>query len=53
MVVAIGGKRMNTVLRLVKNQKASATAEYGLIAALISLSAIGALQALAANAVTT
>ena len=41
------------IRRLVKNQKGSAAVDYAVIAALMSLSAIGALQALAANAATT
>lgn len=44
---------MATVLRLIRNQKGSAAIECVIIAALISLSAIGALKALAANPTST
>lgn len=44
---------MDTLLRLMTNQKGSAAIEFVIITALLLVSAIGALQALAANAATS
>ena len=44
---------MHIVLRLFANEKGSAALEYAAIAALMSIAAIGVIQALAANAAAT
>lgn len=44
---------MEILLRLIRNQKGSAAIEYAVIAALMSVSAIGGLQALAAHPTST
>lgn len=45
------GLCMHIVLRLIANREGSAAIEYAIIAALMSVSAIGALKALAASAI--
>lgn len=44
---------MDAILRLIRSQEGSAVIEYAIIAALISVSAVGALQALATDASST
>lgn len=44
---------MGIVLRLIRNREGSAAIEYAIIAALMSVSAIGAIQALAAHPTST
>jgi pilus assembly protein Flp/PilA len=48
-----GAKTMSKFLKLIKNEKGATAIEYGLIAALIAVAAIGAMQGIGNRLITT